>query len=103
VPVPLLAVTSSQSGLPIRRCQSGHCGHRCKRAPALTLQEHPASAYLQACRIGPTHPGRSPSRPDKRPVDQITRDLPPVKPMRMEFAKAPRTLGRSMSQEAQRG
>ncbi|NP_001292500.1 telethonin [Danio rerio] len=41
--------------------------------------------------------------PDKRAVEQITRDLPPVKPMRMEFAKAPRALGRSMSQEAQRG
>ncbi|XP_051987677.1 telethonin-like [Xyrauchen texanus] len=40
---------------------------------------------------------------DKRPVAQITKDLPPVKPMRMEFAKAPRILGRSMSQEAQRG
>lgn len=40
---------------------------------------------------------------DKRPVEQITKDLPPIKPMRMEFAKAPRDLGRSMSQEAQRG
>ncbi|XP_029912905.1 telethonin [Myripristis murdjan] len=41
--------------------------------------------------------------PAKRTVDEITKDLPPVKPTRMEFAKAPRTLGRSMSQEAQRG
>lgn len=41
--------------------------------------------------------------PSKRSVDDITRDLPPVKPTLMEFAKAPRTLGRSMSQEAQRG
>ncbi|XP_062874911.1 telethonin [Trichomycterus rosablanca] len=39
----------------------------------------------------------------KRDVLEITRDLPPVKPIRMEFTKAPRTLGRSMSQEAQRG
>ncbi|KAJ8414320.1 hypothetical protein AAFF_G00051900 [Aldrovandia affinis] len=41
--------------------------------------------------------------PAKRDVAEITRDLPPVKPIRMEFAKAPRSLGRSMSQEAQRG
>ncbi|XP_071376184.1 telethonin [Centroberyx affinis] len=41
--------------------------------------------------------------PLKRTVDDITKDLPPVKPTRMEFAKAPKTLGRSMSQEAQRG
>ncbi|XP_066499163.1 telethonin [Hoplias malabaricus] len=40
---------------------------------------------------------------NKRDVQEITKDLPPVKPIRMEFAKAPRTLGRSMSQEAQRG
>lgn len=39
----------------------------------------------------------------KRDVLEITRDLPPVKPLCMEFAKASRTLGRSMSQEAQRG
>lgn len=39
----------------------------------------------------------------KRDILEITRALPPVKPLRMEFAKAPRTLGRSMSQEAQRG
>ncbi|XP_046894822.1 telethonin [Hypomesus transpacificus] len=41
--------------------------------------------------------------PNKRAVDQITKALPPVKPIRMEFAKAPRTLGRSTSQEIQRG
>nr|XP_020463073.1 telethonin [Monopterus albus] len=41
--------------------------------------------------------------PSKRHVDEITRDLPPVKPTLMEFAKAPNVLGRSMSQEAQRG
>ncbi|XP_061088284.1 telethonin-like [Conger conger] len=41
--------------------------------------------------------------PSKRDVCDITKDLPPVKPIRMEFAKAPRSLGRSMSQEAQRG
>ncbi|KAG9350093.1 hypothetical protein JZ751_026446 [Albula glossodonta] len=41
--------------------------------------------------------------PSKRDVGDITKDLPPVKPLRMEFAKAPRSLGRSMSQEAQRG
>nr|XP_019949903.1 PREDICTED: telethonin [Paralichthys olivaceus] len=41
--------------------------------------------------------------PSKRTVDEITRDLPPVKPTLMEFAKAPKTLGRSMSVEAQRG
>ncbi|MEQ2158130.1 hypothetical protein GOODEAATRI_009081 [Goodea atripinnis] len=41
--------------------------------------------------------------PSKRSVDEITRDLPPVKPTLMEFAKAPKTLGRSMSQEVQRG
>ncbi|XP_054907924.1 telethonin [Poeciliopsis prolifica] len=41
--------------------------------------------------------------PSKRSVDEITRDLPPVKPTLMEFAKAPKALGRSMSQEAQRG
>lgn len=41
--------------------------------------------------------------PGKRSVVEITRDLPPVKPVLMEFAKAPKALGRSMSQEAQRG
>ncbi|XP_054463449.1 telethonin [Anoplopoma fimbria] len=41
--------------------------------------------------------------PNKKTVDEITRDLPPVKPTLMEFVKAPRVLGRSMSQEAQRG
>ncbi|KAK2829548.1 hypothetical protein Q7C36_017538 [Tachysurus vachellii] len=41
--------------------------------------------------------------PTKRDILEITRDLPPVKPLRMEFSKAPRTLGRSVSQEAQRG
>nr|XP_057905263.1 telethonin [Doryrhamphus excisus] len=41
--------------------------------------------------------------PSKRSVDEITRDLPPVKPTLMEFSKAPKALGRSMSQEAQRG
>lgn len=41
--------------------------------------------------------------PSKRSVDEITKDLPPVKPTLMEFTKAPITLGRSMSQEAQRG
>ncbi|KAI3359149.1 hypothetical protein L3Q82_002684 [Scortum barcoo] len=48
----------------------------------------------------PTPDGACPS---KRTVDEITRDLPPVKPTLMEFAKAPKALGRSMSQEAQRG
>ncbi|KAM9393668.1 telethonin [Pholidichthys leucotaenia] len=48
----------------------------------------------------PTPDGVCPSR---RTVDEITRDLPPVQPTFMEFAKVPRTLGRSMSQEAQRG
>ncbi|KAF3699904.1 Telethonin Titin cap protein [Channa argus] len=41
--------------------------------------------------------------PSKRSVDEITRDLPPVKPTLMDFVKAPQVLGRSMSQEAQRG
>lgn len=41
--------------------------------------------------------------PSKRTVDEITRDLPPVKPTLMEFSSAPKALGRSMSQEAQRG
>ncbi|AWP19316.1 putative telethonin [Scophthalmus maximus] len=41
--------------------------------------------------------------PSKRTVDEITRDLPPVKPTLMEFAKAPKALGRSTSVEAQRG
>ncbi|XP_026223396.1 telethonin [Anabas testudineus] len=48
----------------------------------------------------PTPDGACPS---KRTVDEITRDLPPVKPTLMEFAKATKPLGRSMSQEAQRG
>lgn len=48
----------------------------------------------------PTPDGACPS---KRSVDEITRDLPPVKSALMEFSKAPRALGRSMSQEAQRG
>lgn len=39
----------------------------------------------------------------KRDVLEITQDLPPTKPIRMEFAKAPRNLGRSTSQEIQRG
>lgn len=38
--------------------------------------------------------------PSKRTVDEITRDLPPVKPT---FMEAPKVLGRSVSQEAQRG
>ncbi|XP_055009117.1 telethonin [Boleophthalmus pectinirostris] len=41
--------------------------------------------------------------PTKRSVDEITKDLPPVKPGLMEFVKVPNILGRSMSQEAQRG
>lgn len=41
--------------------------------------------------------------PSKRSVDDIIRDLPPVKPTFLEFAKVPKALGRSMSQEAQRG
>lgn len=41
--------------------------------------------------------------PGKRTVDEITRDLPPVKPAVMEFAKSAQVLGRSVSQEAQRG
>lgn len=41
--------------------------------------------------------------PTKRSVDEITRDLPPVKPGLMEFAKVQKVLGRSMSQEVQRG
>ncbi|CAN9505420.1 unnamed protein product [Ophioblennius macclurei] len=41
--------------------------------------------------------------PTKRDVLDITRDLPPVKPHRIEFSKVPKALGRSMSQEAQRG
>ncbi|XP_041853124.1 telethonin [Melanotaenia boesemani] len=40
---------------------------------------------------------------NKRTVDEITRDLPPVKPSLMEFAKEPKALGRSMSLEVQRG
>lgn len=41
--------------------------------------------------------------PSKKTVVEITRDLPPLKPTLMEFAKVPKSLGRSMSQEAQRG
>ncbi|MBN3309820.1 telethonin [Amia ocellicauda] len=42
--------------------------------------------------------------PTKRDVTDITKALPPVtQPFRMNFAKAPRSLSRSMSQEAQRG
>uniref|UniRef100_A0A8C9RKC2 Titin-cap (telethonin) n=2 Tax=Scleropages formosus TaxID=113540 RepID=A0A8C9RKC2_SCLFO len=41
--------------------------------------------------------------PHKRAVEDITRALPPPEPMRMDFAKVPRSLGRSTSQEAQRG
>ncbi|KAF7657753.1 hypothetical protein LDENG_00022270 [Lucifuga dentata] len=41
--------------------------------------------------------------PSKRTVDEITKDLPPVKPTLMEFSKSAIVLGRSMSQEAQRG
>ncbi|XP_012672306.1 telethonin [Clupea harengus] len=50
-------------------------------------------------------PAQAPSGacPDKRAISEITKDLPPVKPIRMEFIKAPKSLGRSMSQEAQRG
>ncbi|XP_057673128.1 telethonin [Corythoichthys intestinalis] len=51
-------------------------------------------------RPGPATHGICPS---KRSVVEITRDLPPVKPTLMEFSKAPKALGRSMSQEAQRG
>ncbi|XP_048859143.1 telethonin [Brienomyrus brachyistius] len=50
-----------------------------------------------------TFPVPDGSCPTKREVCDITKDLPPVQPMRMDFAKAPRSLGRSMSQEAQRG
>ncbi|KAJ0001123.1 hypothetical protein NQD34_006143 [Periophthalmus magnuspinnatus] len=41
--------------------------------------------------------------PTKRSVDDITKDLPPVKPNIVEFIKVPKALGRSLSQEAQRG
>ncbi|CAL1587961.1 unnamed protein product [Knipowitschia caucasica] len=41
--------------------------------------------------------------PTKRSVDEITKDLPPVKPSVVEFIKVPNILGRSLSQEAQRG
>lgn len=41
--------------------------------------------------------------PTKRSVDDITKDLPPVKPGLMEFANVPKILGRSTSQEVQRG
>lgn len=41
--------------------------------------------------------------PTKRSVDEITRDLPPVKPSHMEFARDTKALHRSLSQEAQRG
>lgn len=41
--------------------------------------------------------------PTKRSLGDIIKDLPPAKPIRMEFAKGARSLGRSMSQEAQRG
>ncbi|KAG7254734.1 hypothetical protein CRUP_029133 [Coryphaenoides rupestris] len=43
------------------------------------------------------------SCPTKRSLEDITRDLPPVKPTRMEFTKATKALGRSVSQEVQRG
>lgn len=41
--------------------------------------------------------------PSKRSVDEITKDLPPVKPGLMEFASVQKALSRSMSQEVQRG
>lgn len=61
---------------------------------------HGAPHTLEDLQPFPTPDGVCPS---KRTVDEITRDLPPVKPTLMEFVKAPKALGRSMSQEAQRG
>ncbi|XP_063760957.1 telethonin isoform X2 [Eleginops maclovinus] len=41
--------------------------------------------------------------PSKRSVNEIIKDLPPVKPNAMDFFKGPRDLRRSLSIEAQRG
>ncbi|KAK1159036.1 telethonin [Acipenser oxyrinchus oxyrinchus] len=55
----------------------------------------------QLARDSPTLDGACPT---KREISDITRDLPPLsQPFRMDFTKLPRSLGRSMSQEAQRG
>ncbi|XP_069490832.1 telethonin-like [Ambystoma mexicanum] len=52
-----------------------------------------------------SNPGNGLCR-DKKMVSEITKDLPPVmQPVRMEFGKVPlpRSLSRTLSQEAQRG
>lgn len=80
-----------RSTLPLPIFTPAELGVRLGRGAPHTEQDLPAF---------PTPDGTCPS---KRTVDEITRDLPPVKPTLMEFSKAPRVLGRSMSQEAQRG
>ncbi|KAJ8251268.1 hypothetical protein GJAV_G00219150 [Gymnothorax javanicus] len=48
-------------------------------------------------------PSTDGSCPTKRALGDIIKDLPPVNPIKMEFAKGAGSLGRLMSQEAQRG
>ncbi|XP_028843093.1 telethonin [Denticeps clupeoides] len=77
--------------LPLPIFRPAELGTRLGRGAPHTLEDlSPAQSPSGAC-------------PNKRAISEIMKDLPPVKPMRMEFAKSPRTLGRSVSQEAQRG
>lgn len=80
-----------RSALPLPIFTPAELGVRLGRGAPHTEQD------LQPC---PTPDGVCPG---KRSVVEITRDLPPVKPVFMEFAKAPKALGRSVSQEVQRG
>ncbi|KAL4617732.1 telethonin-like [Arapaima gigas] len=65
----------------------------------------PAELGLRLGRGAPLRPLAAPDGvcPGRRALEDITRHLPPVEPRRMDFAKVPRSLGRSASQEAQRG
>ncbi|XP_063040857.1 telethonin [Engraulis encrasicolus] len=77
--------------LPLPIFKPAELGLRLGRGAAHVPEDFPpAQAPTGAC-------------PDKRELAEITRELPAVKPTRMEFAKSPRTLGRSTSQEVQRG
>ncbi|KAK1799313.1 hypothetical protein P4O66_007555 [Electrophorus voltai] len=77
--------------LPLPIFKPSELGVRLGRGAPHTLEDLPPARAPDGLCLG------------KRDVQELTRDLPPVKPLRMEFAKAPKTLGRSMSQEAQRG
>ncbi|XP_073713592.1 telethonin [Misgurnus anguillicaudatus] len=84
-------VLPNRNTLPLPMFKPVELGSRLGRGTPHTLEDLP--------------PARAPDGAYfyRRPVEEITKDLPPVIPIRMDFAKAPRAFGRSISQEAQRG